>query len=72
MGSSPMLVDSLPSRGVISKLEVKVLVSPNFFLFARPMIGFASVAMRRLVRDSRVWYHYRLDCTFDSRNEALA
>jgi hypothetical protein len=29
------LVDSLPSRGVISKLEVRVLVMPLSFAFAR-------------------------------------
>ena len=29
-----MLVDSLPSRGVTSKLEVKVLVTPHSFAFA--------------------------------------
>ena len=40
MGSSPMLVDSLPSRGVTSKLEVKFLVTPHFlFAFIRSSLA---------------------------------
>ena len=52
VGSSPMLVDSLPPRGVTSKLEVKVLVIPLPLFFASPSTGSTRVAIRKVVQTS--------------------